>query len=134
MICRLHGLDPHTQYIHEDDLAQAIQLVLHKGAKGAYRVTSDDTIALSEMIARTGKAAPALPADSLCRMADLGYRLGLSPISSNWINMFRHSMVGSNEKIKRELGWKPSYTSKELFEEALKAGAQRGQQRGQASK
>ncbi len=39
--------------------------------------------------------------------------------------MFRHSMVGSNEKIERELGWQPSYTSQELFELVLEAGRKR---------
>lgn len=121
----LRGCDPHTQYIHEDDLAAAIRLVLEKRAKGIYHVTSDDSIAYSEMIARAGMLAPALPPDLLCRMADITYRLRLSPFSSHWVNMFRHSMVGSNAKIKRELGWQPSHTSKELFGLVLEAGKKR---------
>lgn len=116
------GSDPHTQFIHEDDLAEAVRLVLISGARGIYHVTSDDTIALSEMIKRAGMAAPAVNADLMCALADTAYRLRLSPISSHWINMFRHSMVGSNEKIKRELGWRPRFTSRELFGLVLEAG------------
>jgi len=118
----LRGCDPHTQYIHENDFAAAVCLVLEKRAKGIYHVTSDDTIAFSEMIARAGMIAPPIPPDLLCSLADLSYRLRLSPFSSHWVNMFRHSMVGSNEKIKRELGWQPSYTSHELFDLVLEAG------------
>ncbi len=113
--------DPHTQFIHEDDLAEAIRLVLLSGAKGIYHITSDDTIALSEMIRRAGMYAPRASADVMCRLADLAFFLRLSPMSSHWINMFRHSMVGSSEKIKRELGWRPKYTSRELFELVLQA-------------
>jgi UDP-glucose 4-epimerase len=122
MALGLRGSDPHTQYIHEDDLVAAIRLVLQHRATGIYHVTSDDTIAFSEMAKRAGMIAPAVPADFLCSIVDLAYRLRLSPISSHWINMFRYSMVGSNEKIKRELGWQPSCTSKELFELVLEAG------------
>ncbi len=118
----LRGSDPHTQYIHEDDLASAVKLVLQRGARGIYHVTSDDTIAFSEMMQRAGIKAPAVPAELMCRTVDTAYRLRLSPISSHWFNMFRHSMVGSNEKIKRELGWRPTYTSRELFELVLEAG------------
>jgi UDP-glucose 4-epimerase len=118
----LRGSDPHTQYVHEDDMAAAIRLVLQQGAQGIFQVTSDDTIAFSEMKRRAGMVAPSIPADFACSLADLSYRLGLSPISSHWINLFRHSMVGSNEKIKRELGWRPSYSSRELFELVLEAG------------
>jgi len=118
----LRGSDPHTQYIHENDFAAAVCLVLEKRAKGIYHVTSDDTISYSEMIARAGMIAPTMPPDLLCSLADLAYRFRLSPFSSHWVNMFRHSMVGSNEKIKNELGWQPSYTSRELFDLVLEAG------------
>ena len=121
----LRGSDPHTQYIHEDDLAEAVRLVLEHGAKGIYHVTSDDTISFSQMARRAGMFAPAVPADLTCAMADIAYRLRLSPISSHWINMFRHSMVGSNAKIKQDLGWRPSYTSEQLFELVLAAGKKR---------
>ncbi len=114
--------DPHTQFIHQDDLAEAIRLVLLSGARGIYHVTSDDTIALSEMTRRANMIAPRVSADLMCALADLAFRLRLSPMSSHWINMFRHSMVGGNDKIKRELGWRPTYTSRELFELVLKAG------------
>ncbi|RJP34507.1 MAG: NAD-dependent epimerase/dehydratase family protein [Actinobacteria bacterium] len=122
----LRGCDPHTQFLHEDDLASAISLVLHEQAKGIYHVTSDDTISFSEMTERAGMIAPAVPADLMCRIVDLAYRFRLSPFSSHWVNMFRYSMVGSNEKIKRELGWQPSYTSRELFELVLEAGRRPG--------
>lgn len=122
MALSMRECDPHTQYIHEDDLAEAVRLVLIREAKGIFHVTSDDTIAFSQMARRAGMKAPAIPADLMCLLVDAAYRLRLSPISSHWVNMFRHSMVGSNEKIGRELGWQPSYTSQELFELVLEAG------------
>jgi hypothetical protein len=71
---------------------------------------------MSEMMSRAGMFAPALPLGFLCRLADISFRMGTSPVSSHWIRMFSESMVGSNEKIGRELGWRPAYTSSELFD------------------
>ena len=52
------------------------------------------------------------------RFADLGFAVGVSPVSSHWVRMFSESMVGSSEKLKA-LGWLPSYSSSELFDEYI---------------
>ncbi len=112
-----------AQYIHEDDLVEAMRLVLKDRATGIYHITSDDYISLKEMMKRAGMIAPSLPAGLLCRMADASFRAGASPVSSHWIRMFMYSMVGSSEKIKDELGWKPGYTSSELFDRFIIPGS-----------
>lgn len=118
------GHDSLAQFIHEDDLARAIQLVLRKRAKGVYHVTSDDYISISEMMRRAGMIAPSIPEGILCRGADISFALGTSPVSSHWVRMFSHSMVGSSERLK-QLGWKPAYTSAELFEKYVVSGKRR---------
>jgi UDP-glucose 4-epimerase len=115
---RPKGHDSLAQYIHEDDLASAIQLVLREHALGTYHVTSDDSISLSEMMRRCGMFAPAVPKSFLERFADLGFALGASPVSGHWIRMFSESMVGSSEKLKA-LGWRQTWTSSDLFDEYI---------------
>lgn len=116
----IKGCEPMTQYISERDLAEAIRLVVEKEAIGTYHVTSDDMITLKEMQRMAGIIAPPLPRGFLSKTVDLAYALRLSDFSSHWIKMFFYPMVGSNEKIKKELGWKPESTSKELFSDMLK--------------
>ena len=82
---RLKGHDSLAQYIHEDDLVSAIQLVLHKRALGIYHITSDDTMTVSEMMSRAGIVAPPVPMRWLEVLADFGFRFGFSPVSSHWI-------------------------------------------------
>jgi UDP-glucose 4-epimerase len=113
---RIKGHDPLAQFIHEDDLARAIGKVLDKHLVGTYHVTSDDSIRLSEMLRRAGMRAPALPMEVLCLLADISFRLGMSPVSSHWIRMFSESMVGTSEKLKRDAGWEPRYSSSDLFD------------------
>lgn len=118
---RVKGHDSLAQFIHEDDLVSAVVTVLENRAKGIYHVTSDDYISISEMMDLTGMVAPEVPKGFLCWCADISFALGTSPISSHWVRMFSHSMVGSSERLK-ELGWSPSYSSRELFEKYVVAG------------
>ena len=115
---RIRGHDSLAQYIHEGDLTRAIQLVLQKRATGIFHITSDDYLRVSEMLERMGIFAPALPKKLVEKIADLAFRFGASPISSHWVRMFSESMVGTSERIK-ELGWRPSHTSSELFDEYI---------------
>jgi UDP-glucose 4-epimerase len=115
---RLKGHDSFAQYIHEDDLVRAIQIVLQKRALGTYHITSDDMMTVSEMMRRAGIPAPSMPLRALEILADIGFRFGFSPVSSHWVRMFSESMVGSSEKLKA-LGWVPSYSTSELFEEYI---------------
>ncbi len=124
MAFRLKGHDAHGQYIHEDDVAGAIQLVLAKRALGVYHVTGEDTIATSEMFELAGMRAPRLPKRLLEKLADVSFSLGTSPISGHWVRMFSESMVGTSEKLEG-LGWRAEHTSRELFEEYIVKRASR---------
>ena len=109
---------PLAQYIHEDDLASAIRLVLQKRAHGIYHITSDDSMRVSEMMSRAGMRAPEVPKKFLEKLADVGFALGFAPVSGHWIRMFSESMVGSSDRLKA-LGWVPTWTTEELFNEYI---------------
>ena len=115
------GNDPETQLITEEDLAEAIMLVLKNRAEGNFNITSDDWVKLSDLMRERGVRAPAVPLGPLCALADLSFRLGTSPVSSHWIRMLSYHLVGSNERIKRELGWKPRKTTLQIFRETFLA-------------
>ncbi len=115
---QVKGHDSLAQYIHEDDLSSAIRLVLQKRAHGIYHVTSGDSIRVSEMMRRSGMRAPKVPKKLLEKLADVGFALGFAPVSGHWIRMFSESMVGSSDRLKA-LGWKPTWTTAELFDEYL---------------
>jgi UDP-glucose 4-epimerase len=112
---RIKGCDPYGQFIHEQDLVDAIRLVINKGLLGTYHVTSDDYISVSEMINRVGIPAPNVPKRLLELVANISFAMGTSPISGHWVRMFSESMVGTSEKLKAE-GWSPSFSSSELFD------------------
>lgn len=113
------GCNPEAQLITEEALVSAILLVLTKHAVGNYNITSDDYMTLKEMMKVNGTIAPPVPIGFLSRFMDFAFKLGVSPISAHWIRMLAYQMVGSNEKIKQELGWEPGKTTMDIFKETF---------------
>jgi nucleoside-diphosphate-sugar epimerase len=114
---RLPVVGPGTgiaSFIHVDDAARATVAALHRGAPGIYNVTDDEPAAMREWLPVYAEAAGAKPPRRvptwLARL--VGGRVAVE---------FGVNLRGaSNEKAKRELGWKPRYASwRQGFPEAL---------------
>src|SRR5262249_4281947 len=55
------GFDPMTQFIHAEDLAEAVALALQTGTHGVYNVVGPDAVPLSVAIRETGGVALPIP-------------------------------------------------------------------------
>jgi UDP-glucose 4-epimerase len=110
------GFDPEYQFIHEEDLAEAFWLAIRKDVDGIFNVTSDGTTSLSECAKLTGKEVSWV---RLTRMTSTVLRimwaLHLMEASPPSFDFWKYRWTASNEKIKRELGFHPQYTSREAF-------------------
>jgi nucleoside-diphosphate-sugar epimerase len=94
---------------HEDDVAEAFALALRHGARGAYNVATSEPIPMQAWPRQMGKRSVRLPAVTLT-LADLAYRAELTQIDPIWFRVGRnYPIVVSNQKIRRELRWRPRY-------------------------
>ncbi len=101
-------------FIHVDDAADATIAALDRGEPGIYNVTDDAPARMADWIPGY---AEALDAKKPLRVPKLVARLVAGPMAVTWATQMRGA---SNEKAKRELGWKPTYASwREGFREAL---------------
>jgi UDP-glucose 4-epimerase len=112
------GFDPQYQFLHEDDLAEAFLLAIQKDTGGVFNVTPDGTLSLSEAAMLAGKEVGWV---RLTRMMDIAMRvmallhlldLETSPAARD---IWKYRWTASNERIKREFGFHPQYTSREAF-------------------
>jgi hypothetical protein len=55
------------------------------------------------------------------RLAGLMWKLRQSETPPGNLHFAIHPWLVSNEKLKRETGWRPSYTSRETFEITMRA-------------
>jgi UDP-glucose 4-epimerase len=79
-------------------------------------LTGDGAISLREIARRIGKPYVALPAALLGALLWLLRAFGLSSRGPEQVNFLRYRPVLSNQRLKSELGFIPTYTSEQCFE------------------
>jgi UDP-glucose 4-epimerase len=106
------GFDPRYQFVHEDDVVNALKhAVLHE-LPGVFNVASDGVLALTEVAGLLGKPyAPILPPWGTGLAVSVLRRLGLR-IPPEMLNQMRFGRGVDNRLFKAE-GFEYSYTSRE---------------------
>jgi UDP-glucose 4-epimerase len=119
----LDGADPALQYVHEDDVVDALSRLLLERKPGIFNLTSDGTVSQSEGAALAGLKTRVIKYESYRRLASTFWRLRVPRVEAppGQLDFLRYPWIASNERIKRELGWQPRYTSSEAFIAALRA-------------
>jgi 2-alkyl-3-oxoalkanoate reductase len=92
-------------YIHIDDAAAATAVAVERGQRGIYNIVDDDPAPVREWLPVLASALDAKPPRRIPRW--LG-RLLAGEVATLMATEVRGA---SNEKAKRELGWKPRYAS-----------------------
>jgi UDP-glucose 4-epimerase len=125
----LDGADPDWQFVHEDDVVEAMSRLLAERRGGIFNLTADGTIKLSEAARLAGLKTRKISTRAYRRIARTAWRLRLPKVEAppGQIDFILYPWIASNEKLKAELGWTPRYTSRETFEITMRAkGIARG--------
>src|SRR2546421_12353095 len=106
--------DQHVQFVHEDDLAEAISGLLVGRHAGAFNVTGDGVMTWQETSERIGKKVRTVPFRAVYGLNSLLWRLHAPRTESPAGNLqfLRYPWVASNEKVKSTLGWTPRYDTR----------------------
>jgi UDP-glucose 4-epimerase len=117
------GHDADWQYVHEDDVVDAMSRLLSERRGGIFNLTADGTVKMSEAAAIAGKKVRKMPLKLYRRLAAASWKLRLRNVEAppGQIEFVLHPWIASNEKLKSELGWAPRYTSRETFEITMRA-------------
>jgi UDP-glucose 4-epimerase len=118
----IDGVDMDLQYVHEDDVVEALTRLLIGRHAGAFNLTGDGTVKLSESAEIAGLKTRRVPFGLYRRVASAMWRMRVPRAEAppGQLDFTRYPWIASNEKIKRELGWTPRYTSRETFEIAVR--------------
>ncbi len=118
----LLGFDPLVQLVHEMDAVSALDLALDpsrwrsasgRAARGAFNVVGQGVLPVSTVIKLAGRAALPVPGPLLTRATELLWMAGLNEAPSAFVDFLRHLCVADGARARRELGFVPSYTTKE---------------------
>ena len=112
----VRGADPEVQFLHEDDLEEALALCLRERIPGVYNVAGEGTVPYSEIARVGGRRSIALPAPLLAALAQATWTLRLQSDSpAGGLALVRWPWVASNERLARETGFRPRHTSREVL-------------------
>ena len=130
-------LDNHIQFVHEDDLVEAITALLVGRHAGAFNVAGDGLMTMRECAELIGSPIRRLPLRAYRGLARAMWAARLSEAPPGQIDFALYPWLVSNEKLKRETGWRPHYTSRETFKITMRAhgklppeGARAGERAG----
>lgn len=109
------GFDPLVQFIHEEDVIQALKQSLQKDSPGIFNITGDGVLPLSRIIKILGKINLKLPQIGFKTMVQLLWSLDMAPAPASHVNFLRYLCVADGSKAKKILGFVPRFSTKEAL-------------------
>ena len=113
--------DPGIQFVHEDDVVEAIAVLLSDRVAGAFNVAGDGVLATAECAEIIGTPRRRVPLRLARRLASVMWKLRRSETPPGSLSFAIHPWLVSNEKLKRETSWRPRHSSRETFEITMRA-------------
>jgi nucleoside-diphosphate-sugar epimerase len=108
-----------VQFIHEDDVGQALLLcVVGAGPPGAYNIAGDGVMTGVDIARELGLAAIPIPG-GLVRAAARTITFVPLPPQAEWLEAAAQPSIMDATKAKRELGWLPRYTSTQAVRDTI---------------
>jgi len=121
----VRGYDPPAQLVHEDDVIQALKLVIHEDLPGVFNVTGDGTQSLRQATESRGGRVVALPLFIIKPLLWILWRTGKTIAAPEWILMSLHPFIASNHKL-QGAGWKPKHTTSAIYKEIVETFGSQG--------
>ncbi|HMJ94614.1 MAG TPA: hypothetical protein VK486_02115, partial [Thermoleophilaceae bacterium] len=114
-------LDGHVQFVHEDDVVEAVSGLLIGRHAGQFNLAPDGLMTLRECAELLDTPVRRMPLRLYRALGRLLWRLRMSEAPPGQIDFALYPWIVSNEKVKATLGWTPRHTSRETFEITMRA-------------
>jgi nucleoside-diphosphate-sugar epimerase len=119
---QVSGADTPVQFLHVDDLADALVALCERRVDGPVNVAPDGWLTAEQVRALKGPTARLRVRRTLAlRLARLGARLGVAPGDPETVLAASAPWIVANDRL-RALGWSPSFTSEEAYVDADRGG------------
>ncbi len=109
------GFDPMMQFIHEEDVSEAIALALEHGLQGVFNVAGPGAVPLSTAIRESGGAALPLPEALVRPLFGWLFRWGASPYPVGAIDFLKYPVTLSGKRFVEATNFRPLFGLEEIF-------------------
>lgn len=111
------GFDPEQQFLHEDDLVEAIRLALEQRRGGIFNIAGSGTVRYSELAKLSGSRMLWLPQGLLQPLMAITWRLRLqSGGPPQALSFIKYPALMSVEKVRQELGFAARHASRQAVQ------------------
>jgi nucleoside-diphosphate-sugar epimerase len=105
------------QLVHHDDVATAMRSAVQgRGSPGVYNLAGDGRVTMGDLADALGWYSIPVPELGAAAAAELTARLPFMPPEAAWLQAFRVPVLMDTAKAKRELKWRPKYTSRDTLD------------------
>ena len=112
----LMGFSPLMQFLHVDDMADAMVLAFEKNKPGIYNVAPDDWVAYQEAVTQCGcKKLPLLSIPPVLPKIISGMLNWNAFFPPYLINYFKYPVIIEGKLFRETFGWKPKRNLNDIF-------------------
>ena len=122
IMIRVMGYDPPWQFVHDAELVEILLILLSQRQGGIFNIGGSGSIRYSEIIAATKKPSIVLPSSLISIGIALSWHFHLqsgSPVGG--LELIKHPIIVSTEKLERTTGFQFNHTSRDAFLSMLSA-------------
>lgn len=116
VIMGLRGAASPFVFIWDQDVVAILRRGILTDVVGSYNIAGDGTMTLAEIAGRLGKRYIALPVGFVRNALRALQALRLTQYGPEQVDFLRYRPVLDNTKLKKEFGYRPQKTSREVFE------------------
>lgn len=115
-LLKIRGSKSPFVFIWDTDVVEIIQRAVTGPVTGVFNVAGDGAMSIDEIAEALGKPTLTIPEPVLRGALAIGKRLRLTAYGPEQTKFLQHRPVLDNTRLRKELGYTPSHTSREAFE------------------
>ncbi len=109
------GFDPRLQFVHEDDLVQAMVLATVGDVTGTVNVAGDGVITLMQALGLTGRPPVPVPRGRLEAVSRALGKLFGADIGPDLIRLLTYGRALDTTRMRADLGFEPGFSTRDAF-------------------
>ena len=109
------GFNPMMQFIHEEDVAEAVALALQTGTHGIFNVVGPGAVPLKVAIGETGGSAIPIPETIARAVFRQLFRFGLYHTPPGAMDFLKYPCTIDGRGFERATGFKPLFSLEDIF-------------------
>lgn len=117
--------DLRLQLVHSDDVARAIVAIIERQAYGAFNLASEPVLTAPMIANRVGLGRVPLPYPLVEKLAGVTARLGLQPLTPEWVRMADQAPLVRTTRAHEDLEWWPERDARDVLREVVTAMGRR---------